>query len=62
MTLAWDMDHDSMENLAPEVKNPQPEVDRRLTSMNVGMFLHVRFLMKAFSTVWARERSSIGVN
>ena len=33
-----------------------------LTGMNVCMFLHIGFLMESFSTVWARERSGIGVN
>jgi len=33
-----------------------------LTGMNVCMFLHIGFLMESFSTVWARERTGIGVN
>ena len=34
----------------------------RLTSMDVSMFLHIRFLMKTFATEFAREWSKIIYN
>lgn len=38
------------------------EIVWRLTGMNIGVLLHIAFLVKTFSTIAARERSGIAVD